>query len=128
MVTVSKFFPHGIFFILALASGFWLSHLGKPYNNLLFNIHKLIALGVAVATSVQVYRVLQTIEVRTALIGLIIVAALSVLALFLTGAFMSLGSPASMSLLTIHRVAPILAVGAVGWLLYLIIKPLAATP
>ena len=32
----------GIFALFIFLSGFWLSRLGKPYNGMVFNIHKLI--------------------------------------------------------------------------------------
>jgi hypothetical protein len=45
METLSKFTLHGILFALTFAFGFGSSRAGKPYNGLLFNAHKLIALG-----------------------------------------------------------------------------------
>ena len=44
--------PGGLF-ILTLVFGFWVSRLGKPYNGVLFNVHKLIALGALVVTAIQ---------------------------------------------------------------------------
>ena len=41
METLSKFTAPGVVFILTLIFGFWLSSTGKPYNGVLFNIHKL---------------------------------------------------------------------------------------
>lgn len=35
----------GLLFIAILLSGFWVSRLGKPYNTLVFTLHKLIGLG-----------------------------------------------------------------------------------
>ena len=40
-----KLAPVGLFFVLIFVSGFWLSHLGRPYSALFFNVHKLIALA-----------------------------------------------------------------------------------
>lgn len=34
----------GFFYLFIFVSGFWLSRSGKPYNGIVFNIHKLIAL------------------------------------------------------------------------------------
>lgn len=38
----------GILFLFVLATGIWMSKLGKPYNQVLFNIHKLISLAAIV--------------------------------------------------------------------------------
>jgi hypothetical protein len=58
MDTLSIFILSGILFLLTLAFGFWVSHLRKPYNSLLFNIHTLIALGSVVGTINQLYKLL----------------------------------------------------------------------
>ena len=55
MEIASKFIAPGIVFLLTLVFGFWLNNSGKPYNGILFNIHKLIALGAVVATAMQIY-------------------------------------------------------------------------
>ncbi len=38
----------GVLFGLTLAFGVWLSQAGKPYNPVLFNIHKLTALAAVI--------------------------------------------------------------------------------
>jgi hypothetical protein len=50
---LSAFGVPGLAFLLMLAFGLWLSRVGRPYNGLLFNIHKLLALGAVVVTAVQ---------------------------------------------------------------------------
>lgn len=60
MDAITKFTIPGIVFLLTLASGFWLSRGGKPLNGVIFNIHKLIALGAVVATAVQLFKLLET--------------------------------------------------------------------
>jgi len=41
-------------FLMTVAFGFWMSRSGRPYNALLFNIHKLAALGGVVLTILRV--------------------------------------------------------------------------
>lgn len=41
----------GLLFLFIFLSGFWLSHSGKPYNTLIFTIHKLIGLAAGVFCS-----------------------------------------------------------------------------
>ena len=44
----SKFLTPGIGFPVTLAFGFCMSRNGKPYNGILFNVHKRIALGLLI--------------------------------------------------------------------------------
>jgi chromate transport protein ChrA len=109
---LSKFVLPGIAFVLTLAFGFWVSHLGRPYNGLLFNVHKLIALGAVIATIVQLTKVLKNANALVLIIVLLVVAALCVIALFASGAFMSIGNVDYGLMLTVHRIAPVLLVTA----------------
>jgi hypothetical protein len=120
METASQFLLPGTSFLLTLASGVWLSHLGKPYNAAVFNVHKLIALGAVVATALQTYRAVQGASRPALAIALILLAGLCVVALFVTGALMSLGKPAHDRLLTLHRVAPLVGVSAMAAVIFMI--------
>jgi hypothetical protein len=46
----------GLFSLFLFLSGFWLSRSGKPYNGIIFNIHKLIALTAVVLFVITLYR------------------------------------------------------------------------
>jgi uncharacterized membrane protein YadS len=115
-----KFIAPGIAFLLTLAFGVWLSHSGKPYNGILFNIHKLIALGAAILTAGQLFRVLKDTGIQVVPILLIVIAVACVVALFATGALMSMEKMSYQVTLTIHRLAPILAVIAMAVTVYLL--------
>jgi hypothetical protein len=116
---LSNFITSGIIFLLTLVSGVWLSLSGRPYNGLLFNIHKLIALGAVIATAIQISNTLKNTEFQVVLIMLVIVTGLCVVALFVTGAMMSLEKLNHNVMLTIHRIAPILAIITMAVTLYL---------
>jgi hypothetical protein len=120
MDVLSKFITPGITFLVTLVFGFWLSKLGKPYNGILFNIHKLIALAAVIVTSMQVYAALQTLEPPSLLLILVVVAALCVVALFASGAFLSIGNFDYQAMKTIHNIAPVLFVLAMGLTIYLL--------
>ena len=128
MEAASKFILPGVIFLLTLASGFWLSRVGKPYNTAIFTIHKLIALMMVIMVSVQIYQLFKgagtpmgaEIQAPTQIIALGILAGLCALALFVTGALMSIGKPSLAILLTIHQVAPYVGGGALGLMLYLL--------
>jgi hypothetical protein len=118
--TVSGFIIPGIVFLLTLASGLWLSRSGKPLKTGIFTVHKLIALGAVIAAAVQTYNVLNNSETQAILIPPVILIGLCVVALFVTGALMSANKPAYPALLTIHKVAPILAIIAGVEAIYLL--------
>jgi hypothetical protein len=119
MTTISNFFTPAIVFILTLLFGFWLSRRGKPYNAILFNIHKLIALGAVILLSMKIYDTFRNMEVQILLIILLIVAGLCMVALFASGAFLSIGNMNYRVMKTIHNVAPVLLVIAMGLIFHL---------
>ncbi|MDW8278084.1 MAG: hypothetical protein RMJ85_08695, partial [Anaerolineales bacterium] len=93
-----------ILFVLTLAFGFWLSNIGKPYNGLLFNVHKLIALGAVVLAVIQLTKIPNLLTPLSLVAVGLALAALSVLTLFVSGALMSAGKLDYALMLTIHRV------------------------
>ncbi len=109
MDTITQFTLPGVVFLLTLIFGFWLSSAGKPYNGILFNIHKLIALGAVIATVIQLSKVLNTADSLSLVVALLVVAAVCIVALFASGALMSMGKENYGLLLTVHRIAPALA-------------------
>jgi len=117
--TLSKFLAPGILLILTLVFGVWLSLSGKPYNGVLFNIHKLIALAAVVLFAVVLIQLLKGIQLPVARLIFIILAGLCVLALFFTGAMLSAGKLDYQVMLTIHRIAIILMVIAMAVTIYL---------
>ena len=104
---------------LTLAFGFWLSQLGKPYNGILFNVHKLIALGTVVFAVLQISKMMD-IAGSQFLIGTLVLAAICVIALFASGALMSIGQLDYALTLTIHRIALAVLVIAAGLVVYLL--------
>ena len=118
--TLTKFIIPGIIFLLTLVFGIWLSNSSKPYNGILFNIHKLIALVAVIVTTMQIYMILKGMESQSLVITLVIFAALCVVALFATGAFMSLEKLNYAIILAIHRVSSVLAIITMSTIIYLL--------
>lgn len=114
MEALSKFMAPGVIFILTLAFGFWLSNTGKPYNGALFNIHKLLALGAVVFTIIRLSGVLKGVHSLAFIIVLLVLAGLCVVAMFASGALMSLGKLDYTLMLTLHRIAPVVLVIALA--------------
>jgi hypothetical protein len=107
-------------FLLTLAFGFWLSRKGRPYNGLLFNVHKLIALGTVILAAMGLYQLLGTLDVNTLIVIMLVLAALSVVALFLSGAFMSAEKGEYRVMKLIHNIGPFVVVIAMGYTVYLL--------
>jgi chromate transport protein ChrA len=114
MDTISKFTFPGILLVMTLTFSFWLSSAGKPYSGLLFNAHKLIALGGVFYTGWQFSQWLKGADASPTLTILLVVAALSVLALFVSGGLLSAGKLDYVLMLTIHRIAPVVLVAGLG--------------
>ena len=115
-----KVLTPGVLFILTLVFGIWLSRSGKPYRGLIFNIHKLIALAAVIVAAIQTFNALKIGEAQPILIVLLIVIGLCAIALFVTGALMSANNADLQPSLTIHKIAPLLAVLAAIGTLYLL--------
>lgn len=114
----------GILFLFTLIFGFWLSKIGKPYHGILFNVHKLIALGAVITAVIQVLKIPRGGDPSALIFILLIVATLCVVALFASGALMSADKMDYRLLLTVHRIAPIILVLVMTWAAYLIWKVL----
>ena len=69
----------------------------------------------------QVFKLLKGMDVQAVLIMLVVAAALCVVALFVTGALMSMDKPDYGVFLTIHRVVPFLAVISMAAMVYILV-------
>lgn len=120
MNTYWNFTLPGILFLLTLIFGFWLSRAGKPYNGLLFNLYKLIALAAVVLVVVQLAKLLKGADSPALLVVLLVVASLCVVALFACGALLSLGKLDYNVMLSIHKIAPILVAASLAVTIYVL--------
>lgn len=107
MGVFSRFLVPGMIFLVTLATGFWLSHTGRPFNGLLVNAHKLMALAATITAGVQFARLFKISTPAVAMV-LLVIAGVCVISLFASGAFLSLKKPAPAFVLRIHQVAPLL--------------------
>ena len=118
-MTTSKYILPLLLFLLTLAAGFWVSKTGKPYNTGIFTLHKLLALAVVVLTTITIASFLKTTQANSLVTLLIILAGLSVVALFGTGALMSIQKTVGSAWLLIHRITPFVLAGSVVLLVWL---------
>jgi hypothetical protein len=114
----TRLFTPILLFILTLAFGFWLSKVGKPYNGALFNIHKLIALGAVIFAVIQISKT--GVSGSPLLLVALVAAGLCAVALFASGAMMSIGKLDYALTLTVHRIALAMLVVATGVTAYLL--------
>ena len=112
--------PTGILFVITVGFGFWVSRMGKPYHALLFNIHKLVALGGVILGSIRIFKLDQLAEFPLLVIGLLGVAAVCVITMFATGAVMSIKEEETRLVLTIHQISPFLIIILMGLAVYLL--------
>lgn len=108
----------GALFIIIFGAGFWLSRAGKPYNGVLFNIHKLVALGALVFLGITLSRISRAQGLQPGQIAAVSVAGLSFLVTIVTGGLVSAGSTLPAFVPVIHRLFPYLTVLASAAALY----------
>ncbi len=119
METITQFTIPGVAFALTLAFGFWLSRAGKPYNGLIFNGHKLIALASVIITVIEMIGIFRNHEpLAPILFVLLVLAALSVVALFVSGALMSANKLDYAWLRSIHRLGIVALVIVMAAMIY----------
>ncbi len=97
-------------FLCIFVFGFWLSRAGKPYNGIIFTIHKLLALGAVIYLAATVYQVQQLATFNPAQVLCTALTAVCFLALFVSGALLSLDKAMPPVVLRLHQAAPYLAV------------------
>jgi hypothetical protein len=120
MVMLSKISLPGSILFLTLVFGLWLSLAGRPYNGLLFTIHKLVALGMVIVTAAQVYQVFKVTDAPALVIAALVLAGICVVALFATGAWLSIGPQRYDLMLTIHRIALVVVTVTMAAIVYLL--------
>jgi hypothetical protein len=120
----------GAFFLFIFLSGFWLSRAGKPYNGLIFNIHKLIGLGTGIYLVRMVYLshraaplggVQWTAIIITVLLFVFAVAAGGLLSAISEGSLKNVREGMLGAIESVHKVSPYLIVVATGVTLFLLL-------
>ncbi len=111
----------GLGFVLTLISGVVLSNFGRPLNSAIFGIHKIIAVATIVLLGMNIRTLYRMVDVQTLNQVLIVVTALLLLALVVSGALLSFDKLAVQAVLRIHQVMPMLALAFSVLTVYLLI-------
>lgn len=93
-------------FMVLFATGYWLARLGKPYGFALFNVHKLVAVGILIFVAVVAYGANKTAPLGMVVWICLAVAAVGFLVLMGTGGAMSAMNAAPQAVRVAHKMAP----------------------
>jgi hypothetical protein len=121
MSTQLRVIVTGLAFIAIFIFGFWLSRSGKPYNGLIFNAHKLVALGMLVFLGLTISKVSQITPLTPTQIALIAATGLCFLAVMATGGMISAAKTTPVMVRWLHQILPYLTVLSTAAALYLLL-------
>ena len=112
-----------ILFIITTIAGIVLSLLGRPLNTALFNVHKLIGIGMVVLSVITFVRLfkLETLPEEPVKL-LVIIAVVSLIALIATGGLLSFDKFSSKFIVILHAVSTVVAGTSLGILLFRFFK------
>ncbi len=95
----------GSLLLFTLITGIWMGALGKPLNAPLSVFHKLLAVAWVIFASISIYHAIRLHGTGAAQLAAIAVLAVATVALFATGAQLSVPNLESPALLALHRIA-----------------------
>jgi len=112
----------GLLFILMIGSGVWLTKTGKPYNPVMFNVHKILSLAAVVLAGIQAYALFRQVDAGSLEASLLILAGGLFLVLIVSGGLLNQDFRIYDLLRTVHRITPLLAIAITVVLFYLFLK------
>ena len=124
MANLTRLLPPISLFILTLASGMWLSRLGRPYRPFLFNSHELVALRSVVLFGIQINQTLKSGGISVLSWTLVELIILAVIAMFASGSLLSAGDRARSTMLIVRRVGLVSLLVSAAALVWILIQGL----
>ncbi|MFW6122237.1 MAG: hypothetical protein ACOC80_15245 [Petrotogales bacterium] len=113
----------GVLLFLTIFFGIWLSNLGRPLNTVLFNIHKLVAVGFVVFVFFGTCALTKEIDNIDSILKLfIILAVISTITLIVTGGLLSFDRLTNKLTLMVHALSPILTALSITIVIYILFK------
>ncbi|MFZ5351100.1 MAG: hypothetical protein ACOZCL_00100 [Bacillota bacterium] len=122
MIAIHEMIKSGILLAITIGMGILLSIKGKPYNGIVFTLHKLTALGAAVFAFLYFRTIIKSFDGKAILYITIIAFILSILALFISGALLSLGKAPYHIIRVVHIIGTILSIGSVSAFMYYLLS------
>jgi len=119
-----KIIVAGAAFLVMFLSGIWLNRTGKPYGTLIFGIHKLIGVGIAVFLFITIRQIHQAAPLTSIEMVAIVVGALFFLATVTTGSLLSvpISRPMPGIVTTLNKIFPYFTVLSTAVTLYLLLN------
>lgn len=112
----------GLLFLLIIISGIWLTKTGRPYQNIVFNVHKLISLLTVVLGAIMVYNLQKGLEISGLATSLMILAGIMFIILTITGGLLNLDKPFYDTLRIVHRILSPLSIILTIIVFYILLK------
>jgi hypothetical protein len=112
----------GILFLLIIISGIWLTKTGRPYQNNVFNVHKLISLLAVVLGTIMVYNLQKGMEISVLTTTFMIIAAILFIVLIITGGLLNLDKPFYDTLRITHRILSPITIILTVVVFYILLK------
>ena len=103
-----------IIFILAIISGIWVTRTGRPLNNVIFTIHKLIALTSLVLMIIIVKKMSSGLEIPPSTMIWIVATWVLFAAMVATGGVLSFDKLAHRAIKVTHAILPVLTLISAG--------------
>lgn len=107
--------------LITIFFGFILHSTGKPYNQVIFTFHKLLSLGFTVFISIILFNFIKDTSLSASFMTYLILCALSVILLFVSGAMLSIDKAFDVMLL-VHRISTIVFIICTTALFFYILK------
>ncbi len=99
----------GVLLLFSIGFGIWLSRKGRPLSAGILSLHKLTALGVIVFTVLAAVSLFKSADLPSAVRPLVIAFGVAVVALFVTGAALSIRKELNARVRTVHTILTALA-------------------
>lgn len=111
----------GLFFLFIFVFGYWLGHTGKPFNVVIFTVHKLLSVAAVVFLVIVIYKRNQAIPLSAIELIVVVVTGLFFLGNIITGGLLSIDKPMPLVILRMHQIIPYLTVCSTAAMLYLLL-------
>jgi hypothetical protein len=110
------------FFLLMILSGIWLRRRGKPYNKLIFTLHKIMTLLNILFVARYVILLKNTIEIAPHTLTMMWLSLAFFVVSFISGALLSFEKPMPDALTILHRISALLVTILTGVTIYLVMR------
>jgi hypothetical protein len=111
----------GLFYLFIFVSGFWLGRSGKPYNGIVFNIHKLIAVLAVVFLVITMCQISQVARLSAMELTTGVVTGVFFLGAIISGGVLSISKSIPAAILTMHQITVFLTALSTAATFYLLL-------